>query len=177
MKRFFLPLLLLLFLVFEGVAPEILPRDLINGKLYIIPHWVLVFSIMITIFYDLDHTFYAVLYGVIFGFIIDVVYTDVLGVYMFFYGVVNYFIHGLKLVLHSNLFIALLLVALGVTLADVGLYVTYNFIRIADVTWQDYAMSRLIPTVVANLFFLIVIYPLFKGKLEQWSELQLNKKR
>jgi rod shape-determining protein MreD len=176
MKRFYLPLLLLLFLALEGVALDFLP-SLLAENLLIIPHWLFVFLVLITIFYDLEDTFYAVLYGVVFGFIIDVVYTDVLGVYMFFYGVISYFIHGLKLMLHANLFTALLLVSLGVALTDVGLYITYDFIGITEAAWGDYLMERSIPTLIANLLFLLLIYPLFKGKLEKWSEEQLSEKK
>lgn len=174
MKKLYLPLIILLLLVLEGVALEFLPENLIMENLLIIPHWVMIFLVLTTMFYDRENTFYAILYGVLFGLMIDVVYTSVLGIYMFIYGIVAYVISGLTKVLHTNLLVALLLGLVGVGLADIGVYIIYSFIGITDFAWGEYIRLRLIPTLAANLLFLLVFYPFIKGKLEKWSEEQLS---
>src|SRR5690625_3362132 len=85
MSRIYLPLILFLLLVLQGVAVDLLPRFLVSGQTFIISHWVFVILIYITIYYDDNLSFNAVVYGVIFGLLIDIVYTNVLGVYMFTY--------------------------------------------------------------------------------------------
>src|SRR5690625_6724150 len=86
MKRLYLPLILFLFMVLEGVALELLPAKLVMSNSIIVPHWVFIFLAFIAVFFDEENTYYSVLYAVIFGLLIDVVYTGVLGVYMFSYA-------------------------------------------------------------------------------------------
>ncbi|SET70097.1 rod shape-determining protein MreD [Oceanobacillus limi] len=160
MKRVILPLILFILVVLEGVAIEFLPRFLVGNGFLVTPHWVLVTLLLITTFYDLKDTYHSVVYGLIFGLLVDIVYTGTLGVYMFTYAVITYAIHGLMKVLHSNFFVAILVVAVGVALADLTIYAIYLVVGITDMVWQDYLTARMIPTVILNLIFLIVFYPL-----------------
>src|SRR5690625_666791 len=104
MSRIYLPLILFLLLVLQGVAVDLLPRFLVSGQTFIISHWVFVILIYITIYYDDNLSFNAVVYGVIFGLLIDIVYTNVLGVYMFTYCLLIYFFHRLKKSININIF-------------------------------------------------------------------------
>lgn len=173
MKRVYLPLILLIFLVLEGTAVDFLPREWITSDYNIIPHWVLIILVYMAVFYDYDRTYYCVLYGIIFGFLVDLLYTDILGIYMFSYGMVVYIIHGLKKLLHSNLFVAILLSVVGVALADVVLFVLYTFVGVAELEWGTYAMMRLLPTIAANLIFGLALYPVIPAKFRSWAETQL----
>ncbi|MBB6451919.1 rod shape-determining protein MreD [Salirhabdus euzebyi] len=177
MKRLFLPLFLLILLVLESTAADLLPKEWIAAGVFPIPHWTLVLTIMIAVFYDRDHTFYCVIYAVIFGFLIDLTYTNILGVYMFTYGLVVYIIHGLKQMLHPNFVVGLLLVFLGLALADHIIYVMYFMIGKTDLTWIDYTSDRLIPTLLGNILFFLIIYPIFQKRLQIWSEEQLSEKK
>ncbi|QTM99956.1 rod shape-determining protein MreD [Sediminibacillus dalangtanensis] len=174
MVKFYLPLFLLLLLVLEGVAVDFLPNSLVTGRWMIAAHWVLLYLVLISIFYDLENTYVSVLYAIAFGLMIDIVYTSVLGVYMFIYPLVVYGIHGLKKLLHTNFLVALVLSALAVALADTGVYIVYSFIGLTELPWQDYFYIRLIPTLLANVLFLLLIYPLTKQKLVKWSTDRFN---
>ncbi|APC48135.1 rod shape-determining protein MreD [Virgibacillus halodenitrificans] len=173
MKRLFLPFFLFLFLVSEGVALELLPPSLITGNLLIVPHWVFMFLVLIAIFYDKEDTYYSVLYGFIFGLLIDIVYTGVLGVYMFSYALVIYVIHGLKKMLHGNVFVSILLGIVGLSLADIAINVIYTVAGIASMVWKDYLLYRLLPTLLLNLVFLLFLYPIFVKRLTRWGRDQL----
>ena len=93
MKRLYLPLILFLFIVLEGVALDLLPVQLLSAQTLIVPHWVFIILIFIVIFYDKEDTYYSIVYAVIFGLLIDIVYTGILGIYMFSYGFGIYIIH------------------------------------------------------------------------------------
>src|SRR5690606_35699244 len=108
MKKLLLPLMLLIIMVLESTAVIILPDEWFLSDSLIIPHWTLVFLILITVFYDRDNTYYSLLYGILFGFLVDLTYTNILGVYMFSSGFVVYIIHELKKLFHPNAFIAIL---------------------------------------------------------------------
>ncbi|MEN1970481.1 rod shape-determining protein MreD [Lentibacillus sp. N15] len=174
MKRLLLPLILFLIVILEGVALELLPARLVTGELLIIPHWAFIFLVCVTIFYDKENTYTSVLYAVIFGLLIDIVYTGILGVYMFIYALVIYIVHGLKKLLHANFYVTLLLGFIGIMLSDMLIYIIYSVIDITETTFHHYFIYRFIPTVLANLLFLLVLYPLVKKPLEKWREEQLR---
>ncbi|WLR46134.1 hypothetical protein LC065_10985 [Halobacillus litoralis] len=55
-------------------------------------------------------------------------------------------------------------------LADTMLYIIYSFVQITSMTWGDYALLRLLPTLAANMIFFILLYPLVKEKVYAWGE-------
>jgi rod shape-determining protein MreD len=175
MKRLLLPFILFLFVVLEGVALELLPSKLVMGNLLIVPHWVLVFLVFLAVFYDYENTYFSVLYGIIFGLLIDVVYTGVLGVYMFSYAIVIYIVHGLKKMLHGNIYVTLLLGFIGVALADSLIHFIFKMVGLTDTVWTDYFTHRLLPTVILNLVFLLILYPIFVKRLTTWGREHLTK--
>lgn len=73
MKGLFLPLILFALLIAESIATELLPNNILL-ELYFIPHWILVFSVMITLYYDKEHSYAGIYYGAIFAFISELVY-------------------------------------------------------------------------------------------------------
>ncbi|WP_226036538.1 rod shape-determining protein MreD [Aquibacillus saliphilus] len=168
MQKFYLPLLLLVLLVLEGVALDFLPISLI-GDWIVVPHWLLVLLVLVTIFYDKENTYNSIIHAIIFGLLIDIVYTNVLGVYMFIYAITIYSIHELKKILHTNYFVALLMTIIAVGIADIGIYFIYFFIGAIELFWKEYLMIRLIPTLIANILFFLICYPFVKRKLVKWT--------
>lgn len=170
MRRVYLPLILLVLLVLEGVAIEVLPPSILEGELIFVPHWVLVFLLFVSVFYDRNATYHAILYALIFGFLIDVVYTGILGVYTFSYGIATYIVHELKKLLHGNFYVMVLLGLVGVALADVALYIIFSMIEMIHLSWQSYSLYRLLPSLGANLLFLLIFYPIVKNRLVFWAK-------
>lgn len=173
MKRLYLPLVLFLFLVLEGVALEMLPENLLKSDLFFVPHWVFVFLVFIAIFYERNNTYHSVVYALIFGLLIDIVYTGILGIYMFSYGISIYIIHGLKKVLHGNLYVTILLCALGIALSDISINIIFSLVGMSEIMWKDYFSNRLLPTVISNLIFLLLLYPIFAKRITRWGREQL----
>ncbi|WP_042223334.1 rod shape-determining protein MreD [Oceanobacillus manasiensis] len=174
MKRLYLPLILFLFLVLEGVALDLLPGRLLTGDLLIVPHWVLIFLVFITIFYENERTYYSFIYALVFGLLIDVVYTGILGVYMFSYAFAIYIVHLLNKLVHANIHVSILLGVVAVVLSDISINVIYLVAGVNDMIWQDYFMTRLLPTLISNLVFLVILYPLFVKRLTTWGQEQLS---
>ncbi|WP_226583372.1 rod shape-determining protein MreD [Halobacillus litoralis] len=170
MSRYIIALICLFLLVMQGMAMSMLPAKLVYSDLLMTPHWIFIFLLIIAIFYDKDDTYHAVWYGLVFGLLIDVVYTGVLGVYMVTYTLVIYLVHGLNKWVHANFIAASLLAIIGVLLTDTILYVIYSFVQITSMTWGDYLLLRLLPTLAANMIFFILLYPLVKERVYFWSE-------
>src|SRR5690625_3957077 len=169
MRRLYLPLILFLFIVLEGVALDLVPVQLRSTQTLIVPHWVLVILIFIVIFYDKEDTYYSIVYGVVFGLLIDVVYTGILGIYMFSYGFTIYIVHELRKLVHTNFYAVTIIGMIGIALTDLFINTIYKMIGLADIIWVDYLLVRLLPTVLANLIILIILYPFFKKRLTNWS--------
>ncbi|MFZ3576408.1 rod shape-determining protein MreD [Virgibacillus sp. DJP39] len=175
MKRLYLPLILFVFVILEGVAIELLPSDLVMNNLLIIPHWVFVFLLYMAIFYDSDHTYFSVLYGAIFGMLIDIVYTGVLGVYMFAYAFTIYLLHGISKFVHGNIHVTILLGIIGIMFADFIIYLIFSVVGLTDMVLANYLLYRMVPTILANLLLLIVLYPIIKNRLIKWQDDQISK--
>ncbi|MFC2948483.1 rod shape-determining protein MreD [Virgibacillus sediminis] len=173
MKRLYIPAILFIMTILEGVALELLPPNIVSGEMLIIPHWVLMFLILLAIFYDKESTYYSVMYALVFGLLIDIVYTGILGVYMFSYAAAIYFVLGLKKLLHDNILTGLILGIVGIISADIFINIIYMIVGIAPNGWEYYFTYRLWPTVLANLLFLIIIYPIFAKRLIGWSDNQV----
>lgn len=169
MKRVLLPLLLFFIVVLEGVALKLLPASIVMGSTYMIPHWVFIILLFYAMFYDKEETYYSVIYAAVFGLLIDLIYTDVLGVYMFSYALVIYGLHEFKKILHGNIMVAILLGIIGLVSVDLLIHTIYFVIGISKVMWSTYFVYRLIPTVLANLLFLIPAYPLMAKQLKKWG--------
>ncbi len=174
MKRLFFPIILFMILVFEGVAIELLPASLSSSGLLITPHWVFIFLLLITLLYDRADTYFAIYFGIAFGLLIDIVYTNLLGVYMFVYPFTLYIVHLLKRFLQTNLYMVIAIAVLSLFILEILLLVIYSIVGIAEVPQGFFITRRFIPTVLANVLFLIPVYYLFAHRLIRWGKEQLE---
>jgi len=174
MKKLIIPVILFLLLVLEGVAIELLPVSIFPIHYLIVPHWVFIFLVIVMLFYDTSETFFGIIYAVIFGLLIDIVYTDFLGIYMFVYPFSIYIVSLLKQVFQANFYITMLLSTLGIIIVEVLILFIYTFIGVIDITNHHFLLDRLLPTILANLLFLIFIYPLFAKRLYKWQMEQVG---
>src|SRR5690625_3735277 len=169
MKKLIIPIILFLLLVLEGVAIELLPFNLIPIHYLIVPHWVFVFLVLVNLFFDTSETFFSIIYAVIFGLLIDIVYTDFLGIYMFVYPLSIYVISLLKNIFQANFYITMLLCTIGIIIVETLILFIYTFIGAIDITNHHFLLDRLLPTVLANLLFLSLIYPFMAKRLYRWQ--------
>lgn len=175
MSRIYLPLILFLLLVLQGVAFDLLPNVLVSGQTIIISHWVFIILIFITTFYDDNRSYYAIIYSIIFGLLIDIVYTNVLGIYMFTYTLIIYLIHTMKKMITINFYSTMLLGVVGIVFVDFLIYVIYSVVGFAHMTFGEYVFNRLLPTTLANIIFLIICYPIVKNRFLKWHHDYLSK--
>ncbi|HLR64463.1 MAG TPA: rod shape-determining protein MreD [Pseudogracilibacillus sp.] len=160
MKRLFIPLILFLLVVLEGVAIGLLPERLLTSSYLIVPHWVFIALALLSIFYDSYDTVNAVIYAAVFGLLIDIVYTDLLGVYMFSYAVGIFVVHLLKRLLIENLLLTILMTVIGLMVTEVIIVAAYTLADSINNPVQSIVIDRFLPTLIANLIFLLILYPL-----------------
>ena len=162
MKRFLLPLLLFLLFVSESIFVDLLPSDSIGAERIFVPRFMMVALIMITTYYHWQHALY---YGIGFGLLFDVIYTDIIGIYMFSFALIVYLISIIMKVLHENLFVMFFVSIIGIALLELLVYGIYLLIGEIQMAWSTFLMNRLFPTVVLNGGFLILIFYPFKRLL------------
>ena len=165
-----------LLLISEGIALDLLPASLTSSDTLIVPHWVLMFLILIAVLYDTDETFFSIIYGIVFGLLIDIVYTDVLGVYMFVYPFALYIAHLLKRLLQTNIHMTILIATISMIVVEVLLLFIYSVVGIVETTATSFIVKRLLPTLLANILFLIPLYLFSVNILRSWNKEQSEKK-
>src|SRR5699024_2674548 len=134
-----------------------------------------IFLLLISLIYDTNDTFFSVVYGVVFGLLIDIVYTGTLGVYMFVYPFTLYVVHIIKRFLQTNMYMAVAVLAVSLFIIEVLLMLIYSIVDLIEVNNISFLLNRFLPTLFANILFLIPAYLLSVNKMKRLREEQLEK--
>lgn len=130
----------------------------------LIPRFAMVVILFIGIFMNRP---LALAYGLIFGFLYDVVYTDVIGVYFFSMAFTAYIIASIAPAFQKSLLTSFFLGLLGIVLLEFQVYGLYSIVGIAQMPLNDFLYDRLPPTLLLNgVFIILVFYPLRKLFME-----------
>ncbi|MEB3100376.1 rod shape-determining protein MreD [Ferviditalea candida] len=149
-------LILLLFFLVEGsLFPWLLPSGW-SGKAEISPHFVLIGIIYIAIYRN-RHA--ALVYGLLFGFLQDLIYYGhMLGVHSFSMGLLGYLV-GLSFARkRSSLLLTLSFTALAELAYGIMLYGIYRFFNVTDLPLTWILLKNIFPSLLLNLLFGLIIY-------------------
>lgn len=155
MMRVVLPAVILFFFIFEGSVMQVFSAAYFVASSIFVPRFVMMLILLVAIFMKRST---ALVYGLIFGLGMDVIYTDYIGVYVFTMAFTAYLIASFAPLFHPSLLTALFLCLLGVVILEFQVYGLYAVIGIAQVRMDDFLYERLLPTLVLNAVFLIVVY-------------------
>ncbi|WP_096198863.1 rod shape-determining protein MreD [Bacillus sp. FJAT-45350] len=160
MNRLVIPFIVFLLFVLEGTIFQVFAPENYNINWILVPRFVIVMIVIIGIFQGRIH---GVLFGLGFGLLYDVVYTDMLGVYLFSMGLIGYlFSLSYKPVQRSfSLLVIISLVAvIGIEYFVFGMYLLLGMTQIPQ---EVFFFQRLLPTLILNLCFAaIIVWPLRK---------------
>jgi rod shape-determining protein MreD len=100
------------------------------------------------------------LFGVVFGLLHDIVYIEVIGIYLLVYAFLAYLISKAMKVLHNNVFMTLFLTILAITLLEYYVYGINYLIGTTKMSLYHFTTLRLLPTLALNsIFAILLIYP------------------
>lgn len=160
MKHFILSLVALLFFVFDSIFSQLFAGHLLGKSSIIVPYFMMIFVFFLTIYGSRK---FGMIYGAILGLAYDVVYTEILGIYMFLIPFLAYLMVKSLKVLQSNWIIVICLSLIFVGIAEVVIYEMNVIMSFAKLTFSEFAVRRLLPTMGLNLVFILVFfYPLHK---------------
>jgi rod shape-determining protein MreD len=163
MKRYFLPLLFIILFVSEGMFASMFPVSLVGKDTILVPHFLFIGILFMSAYYNQMQAFY---YGLIFGFLFDLVYTEVLGVYVFVFPISAFLFAKAMKVLHSNLVIVSLLSLITINILE---YYVYGFTLLIGKTQMaatPFLLNRLFPSLLLNAIFLVLFSALLRKYFE-----------
>lgn len=163
MKKLILPFLLLIAFALENVFSTFVPSNLFGEKSIAAPHFLFIILLFIVVYYNSTN---GILFSLLFGFIVDIVYTELLGMYLFAFPLFAYLVANAMRILQVNLFIVSTLVLVSVGVLE---YYVYGFLLLigrTDLSANVFFTERFLPTLLLNLIFLVIFcFPLRKSIL------------
>lgn len=159
MIRLILPLIVFLLFIFEGTIFQLLAPDRYGVSLLYIPRFMVIVIIFISIYLGKAQ---GVLYGVVFGFLYDVVYTEMLGLYMFVMGLVAYLFALNYKPVQRSFTLPVLTAVMAIVALEYFLYGMYYMLNVTVMQHEAFLWLRLYPTIALNLLFAAIILLPFK---------------
>ncbi|TAA69184.1 rod shape-determining protein MreD [Planococcus salinarum] len=160
MIRFILPLIALVLFFLEPVFGLFSPLQLDGVYYYIVPRFLLMFLIFVTVYYDTRHAMY---YGLFFGLLYDVFFIDIIGLYAFLYPMICLITGYVVKSVHRNLLVATILTLVLTALFEFVLYLFFSVISVISMPVDVFLTTRLLPTMIANSLFLVMLGWVFKS--------------
>ncbi|KZZ86096.1 MULTISPECIES: rod shape-determining protein MreD [Bacillaceae] len=158
MRRFLLPVVVLFFFIMESTAADLILIPSFSEDMFYVPRFTLLLLIFISV-YVRDGL--AITYAIIFGLLHDIVYTEILGVYLFAYPFLTYLSGRALKILQNNAFVVLLVGMLAISILEFYVYGIQLIISLNPLNFYEFANRRLLPTLAVNsIAGLVIIYPL-----------------
>ncbi|TDL34411.1 rod shape-determining protein MreD [Jeotgalibacillus sp. S-D1] len=157
MTRLILPLLGVIIFYSESIFATFSPIEAFGDTRFLVPRFLFVFILFISVYYK-QRTAY--IYGFTFGFMYDLFFTGIIGIYMFLFPLLVYIALAILKLINQNIVVV---GVLGLFLIAVLEWIVYQFnllIGVAGVDFTTFATQRLYSTLLFNsLFILLLAYP------------------
>ncbi len=173
MRKYILPALLLFLFILESMSVDFFGLHEISEDWTIVPRYMLIVIVLCAIY---TSPYVGLICAMLFGFLYDMVYTEILGVYLFAFGVSVYIISGILRFVNTNYLISFILVLLSITITEHLVFGIHSLIGTIQMLHSEFLYMRVVPTLVFNaIIALILLFPvkLFMERLaiEQKDEL------
>lgn len=159
MVRYLIPFVAVVLFLVEPMFTQFSPIELNEQTFVLVPRFVVLYLIFISIYYNRRK---AVIYGVVFGLLYDVVYIDIIGLYVVLYPLVCFLAGWSVKFIHQHLIITTVLAVLLVAVMEFVLYEFFLLISFTAIPLEQFLYNRLMPTIGANLLFLLMLGWAFK---------------
>jgi rod shape-determining protein MreD len=170
MTRHLLWMILIVIFILQGtIVTWLIPAGWQSNELYVAPHFTLIFVLFIGLFV---HRHTALVYGLVFGLLQDFIYYGhMLGVYSFGMGLTGY-LAGLVQKRQPNvLFYNLLIVGISQVIFEGINYGLNRLFKTTDIDLKFALFHYMLPSVLFNLLFALLIYVPARKILEKIAPL------
>lgn len=160
MIRLLIPLVAAILFFLEPIFGLFSPIE-IDGKLYyLIPRFQIMFLIFVGVYYSRQR---ALVYAIIFGLLYDLFHIDIIGLYAFLYPAVCLLALWAVKHIHKHIAVVTLITLLLVAVLEMALYGFFTLIDFIGMPFNEFMLSRLVPTMIANSVFLVLLGWVFKS--------------
>ncbi len=171
MKKLYIPLLAVLIFISESIFVTTFSGEVFSSDKMFIPRFLMILLVFMSVFCNSRVALY---YSVVIGLIFDVVYTEILGVYLFVFPLITYTISKIMKVLQNNIFVVSFMSLIAVAFLETIIYGMNSLLGFAVLTFQQFLIDRLVPTLILNTVVVVIAaYPLRKFMLKH-SEVDNN---
>jgi rod shape-determining protein MreD len=160
MQRFLLPFIIFFLFIIEGTIMQVVAPERFNLDYLVIPRFAFVVVIMVAIY--LGRTTGTV-YALILGLFQDVIYTHLLGVYIFSMALITYLLGFSYKTFQKNSLLLIITALFGTILLEYLVFGIFSIIGITNLLHDRFFYERLLPSLIVNgVFLMIIAHPLRK---------------
>jgi len=167
MSRLILPFMGIVIFYSESIFATFSPIEAYGDTRFLVPRFLFLFILLLSVYYK-PRTAY--IYGFVFGFMYDLFFTGIIGIYMFLFPLLVYIALAILKLVHQHI---LVVGVLGLFLIAVLELVVYQFnllIGVAGIDFATFLTQRLYSTLLFNaLFLLLLAYP-FKSWMTHFRQ-------
>jgi len=159
MVRFLIPSVAVLLFLLEPEFAMLSPIEVKGHIYYLVPRFLILYLIFISIYYSRQR---AVMYGLFFGVLYDVFYIDILALYSVLNPLICFLAGSIVKVIHQHLVVTTSISVILVAILEFILYQFFYLIDFTAIPLSEFLRSRLLPTIIANALFLMMLGWAFK---------------
>ncbi|WP_040228948.1 rod shape-determining protein MreD [Bhargavaea cecembensis] len=159
MIRLAVPLIAVVLFFVEPVFGLFSPIEIGGNYYYLVPRFLIMYLIFVGVYYSRQR---AVIYGIIFGLLYDMFHIDIIGLYAFLYPVLCLLACWIIKHIHRHIAVVTIISLVLVAVLETALYLFFSLIGFISVGFDEFLSTRLLPTMIANSVFLIMLGWVFK---------------
>ena len=157
--RFLIPTVAVLLFLLESQFAMFSPIEIKGATIILVPRFLILYLIFLAIYYNRKK---AMVYGLIFGLLFDVFYINIIGLYTFLYPAICFLAAWSVKRIHPHLAVSSLIAIALMSLLEFAIYEFFYVIQFTSMTLQPFLYNRLVPTILANSLFLMMLGWAFK---------------
>lgn len=142
-------------IVIDSALPAIFPVSFLGEGQVIICHLTLYVLITFGFYFDMSR---YLIYSFLLGLLVDSYTYTILGIYATLYFLAAYFISKIKRLFPKSAIIHFMLFILMISFVDFMLFLFYRETGMTGVTWSEFLVYRLGPTLTFNVVLSLVLY-------------------
>ncbi|PYZ93624.1 rod shape-determining protein MreD [Salipaludibacillus keqinensis] len=152
--RYSMFIALFILFILEGTVYQVFAPDFHGSAYQLIPRWMFMLILVAGIHRGRGN---GLLYGITFGVLYDIIYSQVLGVYTFGMGLIAYVFSNSIPFFKDNLAVLILTVVVGVGLLEYYIYGMMTLLGKTSLAHETFLSTRFIPTLIMN-FLVITVF-------------------
>ncbi|HWJ78676.1 MAG TPA: rod shape-determining protein MreD [Niallia sp.] len=167
MSKFLIGCLISLMFILESIFLELLPANVYDKNWIVVPYFLFITILFFSIYGSRN---VGIIYGFVFGLLFDIVYTEILGIYFFAFPFIIYICNKIMKAFHQNVFVVSVVSLLGITALEIIVYEIIKVIHLTTMDFSSFLYLRLIPTLLLNLIFIVIVAYPYKRYFEKYAQ-------